>query len=57
MNDDSRTPETLAVLLFWAFTGIIRDTDCPVAREEMWSDHYQWERDSSPEWVDLGGEA
>ncbi len=46
-----------AVLLFWALSGIILDTDCPVARETMWSDHYEWERGQVPEWVDVGGEA
>lgn len=48
--------EDIAVLLFWALTGIIRDTDCPVARETMWRDHYEWEREQISEWVDVGGE-
>ena len=48
--------ETLADLLYWAFTGIIPDTDDPIAYETMWRDHYRWERLRFSEWVDLGGE-
>lgn len=44
----------LGTLAWWAITGIILETVCPIARETMWSKHYQWERES-PEWVDIGG--
>ncbi len=50
------SPEILADLLYWAITGIIPDTACPIAREVMWRDHYQWERGQFSEWIDFGGE-
>ncbi len=57
MTDDLKVGSSIADMLFWAFTGIIPNTQCPVAREAMWSDEYEWERDRVFEWVDLGGES
>lgn len=49
--------DTAIVLLYWAITGSIPDTECPLARAAMWSNHYEWERDRVPQWVDIGGES
>ncbi len=46
----------VVALLFWAITGIIPETECPIARETMWRDQYAWERSQVDEWIDLGGE-
>lgn len=48
--------EDLVALICWAFTGNIPETECPISRETMWSDHYEWERDSMAAWIDFGGE-
>lgn len=48
--------ETISVLLFWAITGRIVETDCPIALEEMWRHEYGEEREMR-EWIDFGGEA
>lgn len=58
MSDAEADGVTTAIELFhWALTGSIPNTECPIARETMWSDRYEWERDRVSEWIDIGGEA